>query len=183
MAAKTPRRKALFDESNVTPGGTCLSSFVVISSGQKVLVGKMAKPDVWVERFFVGPKFAPVYASSGKYILPARHLAWYESPLEAAQSVISEQVLLEVPKGKIKLIDVQSHVRGDLSSKDEPPHWDICFVYTAKISPAQAKKLKSVEWFQGLEFKPRSGLTVDDFTRGHGDVLEEAGVIRKTKQK
>jgi len=167
----------------VTPGGTCLSSFVVVSDGPKILVGKMTQPEVWVERFFVGSDRAPVYAKSEKYLLPARHLAWYESPLEAAESVIKDQLLLKVPRNKIRFIEVQSHVRGDLESKAEPPHWDICFVYGVGLSKDQAKKLRPIAWFEDLGFKPRSGLTADDFTRGHGDVLEEAKLIKRPKQK
>jgi hypothetical protein len=177
--SKQPIRKALFSEENVPPGGTCLSAFVVVSSGPRILVGKMAEPDIWIERFFVGPKFAPVYAKSGKYLLPARHLAWYESPSEAAESVVREQLLLRIPRKKITLMDVQSHVRGDVRSKEEPPHWDICFVYEAELPSAQARSLKQVEWFEDLGFRARSSLTVDDFTRGHGDILEMAGLIKK----
>ena len=74
------RTKSMFSEGNVPPGGTCLSSFVAASNGRGVLVGKMASPEVWVDRFLVGPKWATKYVESGKYVLPARHLHWYESP-------------------------------------------------------------------------------------------------------
>src|SRR5271157_231082 len=94
------RKKALFSEGNVPPGGVCLSSFVVVRHGDKILVGKMSKPEIWVEQFFVGEKFAPTYANSGKFLLPARHLAWYESPLEAAEDVITDQLQLKVTKGR-----------------------------------------------------------------------------------
>jgi ADP-ribose pyrophosphatase YjhB (NUDIX family) len=181
--SKPSTQKALFLEGNVPPGGTCLSSFVAITSGSHILVGKMARPDIWVERFMTGPKYAPVYANSGKYILPARHLAWYESPMEAAESIIRDQLLLKVPRSKISLIEVQSHVSGDVQNKDEPPHWDICFVYRVELPLGQAKRLKSIEWFEDLGFKPRSSLAADDFTRGHGDVLEQAGLIKKSKQR
>ena len=159
-----------------------MSSFVVVSDGPRILVGKMAEPETWVERFFVGPKFAPTYAKSDKFLLPARHLAWYESPLEAAEGIMRDQLLLRVPTNKIALVGVQSHIRGDKESKDEPPHWDICFVYETKLSGAQARSLTSPAWFKDFGFRARSSLSPDDFTRGHGDVLEEAGMIHKTKR-
>ena len=180
--SKTSGKKALFAEGNVPPGGVCLSSFVVISSGPKILVGKMSKPDVWIERFFVGPKFADFYSKSGKYMLPARHLAWYESPMEAAEDVIKEQLRLNMPTSKIALIDVQSHVSGGVNNKDEPPHWDICFVYGASLPGGQARKIKSMEWWDDLGFKPKSVLMPEHFTRGHGDVLEKAGIIGKQRK-
>jgi hypothetical protein len=58
------QRKALFNEQNVPPGGLCLSSFVLVRSGGNVLVGKMTKPEIWIDRFFVGEKFAPDYVAA-----------------------------------------------------------------------------------------------------------------------
>jgi hypothetical protein len=171
------KTKALFSEGNVPPGGTCLSSFVVIANGRSILVGKMSRPEIWTERFLVGPKFAPTYAGSGKYLLPARHLHWYESPLNAAYSVVRDQVGLDIPKSKISLVDVQSHVSGAVDNEKEPPHWDICFVYRAQISNKLAAKLERPEWFSELAFKPLKSLKPDGFTRGHGDILKMAGMI------
>jgi len=125
----------------------------------------------------VGPAFAPRYADSGKYVLPARHLHWYESPFEAARSILRDQVGLGVPGNKISLADVQSYVSGDINDEKEPPHWDICFVYQAHVSKNLAAKLRRPEWFSELGFKPLRGLKQDDFTRGHGDVLQTAGML------
>lgn len=175
--SESKRQKALFGDGNIPPGGTCLSSFVVMTTGpDDVLVGKMAKPEIWVDRFFVGPQWAETYSKSGKYLLPSSHLAWYESPEEAAERVVREQTQLDVPSGSLKLLDVQSHLSGDPNST-EPPHWDICFVYEGRIPSKTAKQLASPEWFEGLGFIKRSNLKADDFTRGHGDVLERAGAI------
>ena len=176
MALK--KRQALFTEGNVPPGGVCLSSFVVLRQGNEILVGKMTKPDVWVKRFFVGQKFAPMYASSDKFLLPARHLAWYESPSEAAEDVIKQQLSLKVPKGRLRMIDVQSHIRGDIKSKNQPPHWDICFVFEARISREFVRGIKQLPWFKELGFRKLSDLRSSDFTRGHGDVLEAAGLLK-----
>ncbi len=173
------RRPARFDKENVPPGGVCLSSFVLVRNGENILVGKMAKPEVWMERFFVGEKFAPVYASSDRYLLPARHLAWYESPLEAAEGIIRDQVLLQVPKGDIRFVEVQSHLRGDVESTEKPPHWDICFVYEAKVPAETVNELKTPPWFEEFHFVPLSSLSVEDFTRAHGDILQEAGLLRR----
>ena len=137
----------------------------------------MTRPEIWIERFLVGPKFAPIYAGSGKYVLPARHLHWYESPLGAAQSVLKDMVGIRVPKGKILLVDVQSHVSGDVNDEKEPPHWDICFLYQTKIGEQVAAKLTRPEWFSELSFKPLGSLETQDFTRGHGDVLEAARML------
>jgi len=171
------KTKALFSKDNVPPGGTCLSSFMVISNGQRILVGKMDRPEIWVEKFLVGTARAKVYADSGKYVLPARHLHWYESPFEAARSVLRDQVGLDVPANRISLMDVQSHVSGDVNDEKEPPHWDICFVYQMKVSKSPVARLRRPEWFSELVFKPLGSLKQEDFTRGHGDVLQMAGML------
>lgn len=177
------KQKALFREGSAPPGGTCLSSFVILTTGSDMLVGKMMKPEVWVEKFFVGPQWAQTYYQSKKYMLPASHLAWYESPLEAAARTVKEQTLLPLRKDDLKLIEVQSHLSGDPTSTTEPPHWDICFVYEGKVSKSVATKLKQPEWFEDFGFVSRAKLKSDDFTRGHGDVLEKASAIGKPKKK
>ena len=177
------KTKALFSKDNVPPGGTCLSSFVVVSNGQRILVGKMDSPEIWVERFLVGPARAKVYADSGKYVLPARHLHWYESPLAAARSVLRDQVGLDVPANGISLVDVQSHVSGDVNDEKEPPHWDICFVYRTQVLKSLTAKLRRPEWFSELAFKPLGSLDQEDFTRGHGDVLQTAGMLGSRRKR
>ena len=178
--SSTQKKKAQFREGNVPPSGVCLSSFVSIGDGRNILLGKVAKPEVWVEKFFLSEQYAPSVASSGKYVLPGSHLAWYESPLQAAERVIKEQTLLPVPKG-LKLVGVQSFVSGDPNDTQNPPHWDLCFVYDAKLPKSLTKKLKSPEWFSDFGLKPKSKLSSEDFARGHGEVLESVGLLKKKK--
>ncbi len=165
-------KKAMFNENNVPKGGTCLSSFLVIKSKGGVLVGKMTKPEIWVDRFLVGEMFAPKYAASGKWLLPASHLKYGEKPEDAASRVLVEQV--GIPKGKLSLVQVQSHLVQD-PTDSEAAHWDICFVYGGTFRG----KLQIPEWYSDLKFMNPRELAADDFTRGHGDVLRELGVIKK----
>ena len=50
-------KKAMFMEGHAPKGGTCLSSFLILKGSGGILVGKMVKPEIWVERFFVGEQF------------------------------------------------------------------------------------------------------------------------------
>lgn len=79
-------KKAMFREGHVPKGGTCISTFLVLSGEDGILLGKMTRPEVWVEMFFVGENFAPQYASSGKWLLPASHLKYGEKPDDAGTS-------------------------------------------------------------------------------------------------
>jgi hypothetical protein len=180
--SKQPRMKAAFTKGKAPPGGICLSSFVVVASGPRILVGKMVKPETWVKEFFVGEQYAPGYVMSGKYLMPASHLAWYESPLDAAERVLKEQVLMPISREEIKLVDIQSHVSGEIGNEKESHHWDLCFVYRISVPGSAARKMKKPDWFEDFGFKLTSALSPRDFTRGHGDVLETARVISSTKK-
>jgi ADP-ribose pyrophosphatase YjhB (NUDIX family) len=165
-------RKALFNESNVPKGGTCLSSFLVLKSNGKILVGKMAKPEIWIEKFLVGEMFADRYVKSGKWVLPASHLLYGEHPEDAARRVLRDQLAVK-DEFELSLTQVQSHLSQD--SKDpDVAHWDVCFVYAGEIHQA----LTRPAWYGSLEFVDPLSISKDDFTRGHGDVLEQLGLIK-----
>ena len=76
-------KKAMFMDGQIPKGGTCISSFIIAEKNGEVLLGKITKPEIWVERFLMGSAFAPKYASSGKWMLPASHLKFGESPDQA----------------------------------------------------------------------------------------------------
>lgn len=158
-------------EGHVPQGGACLSSFVIARKGNSVLVGKMTKPETWVEKFLMGPEWAPKYAASGKYLLPARHMTLGEHPAETAEKIVNEMLLAK--GSKPRLLGVQSHLSGDTSNPDTC-HWDVCFVYGTTLKG----KLTQPEWFSELEYVPLRSLHADDFTRGHGDILKEQGLIK-----
>lgn len=164
-------RSARFREGSVPPGGTCLSTFVIVNSGNRVLVGKPTRPEHWASRFFVSEEMAPKLVENGLYVLPASHLAWFESPEDAAQRVLREMLNLNIPKNRLRLLDVQSHTRGDTP---ENTHWDLCFVYQAELPAGMEKKIATPEWFSELTLVPKSKLKPEHFSRGHGDVLDLA---------
>ncbi len=158
-------------EGHAPKGGTCISTFLVLRGKGGVLVGKMAKPEIWVDRFMVGEMFAPQYVSSNKWVLPASHLKYGEKPDDAAMRVLTEQV--RVDRSKLTLKQVQSHLAED--PKDpESAHWDICFVYEGALK----KKIEPPEWFSELRFVKPKELSGGDFTRGHGDVLKEFQMLK-----
>jgi ADP-ribose pyrophosphatase YjhB (NUDIX family) len=163
-------KKAMFTEGHVPKGGTCISTFLVLTGKDGILVGKMTKPEIWVERFFVGEEFARRFSSSGKWLLPASHLKYGEKPDKAAERVLTEQV--GVNGVKLTFRQVQSHLSQD-PNDPESAHWDICFIYAGKLKG----DVKRPEWFSVLKFVRADKLTADDFTRGHGDVLKELEMI------
>ncbi len=165
------RKAALFIEGNVPKGGACLSSFLVMRGKSGILVGKMARPELWVEKFFVGQSYAPKAVSSGKWVLPASHLQFFESPEDAATRILTEEI--QAKETKLRLLQVQSHLSHD-PNDPEAAHWDICFVYGG----THKGSLERPEWFSELKFVNTRSLTNESFARGHGDVLKQLGVIK-----
>lgn len=159
-------------EGSVPKGGTCLSSFLVLRGKSGILVGKMTKPEIWIDRFLVGEMFAPKYASSNKWLLPASHLKYGEKPEDAAIRVLLEQVGSK--RIKLRFLQVQSHLSQD-PNDPEAAHWDICFVYGGTLKG----KIQTPEWFSELRFVKPQEIGSDDFTRGHGDVLKELGIVKR----
>lgn len=165
-------KKALFMEGHVPKGGACISVFLVLKGKGGILVGKMAKPEIWVVRFYVGETFAPKYASSNKWLLPASHLEYGEKPDDAAKRVLTHQ--LGIGDGKLTFQQVQSHLSLD-PSDPEAAHWDLCFVYEGTLK----NEVQRPEWFSDLRFVNPKDLSSEDFTRGHRDVLKEFGIITR----
>ncbi len=167
MASLDPALKAQWPSPK---GGFCIGVFLTVLKGREILLGKMTEPDLWVKKFLVGKERAEAYRDSGKWLLPARHLVFGEDPEEAANWVMKEQ--LGFKYGRISFAQVQNHLRDE----DKPnSHWDICLVYHAATEEAPKRK----DWFSELAYVPLSSLTMDDFTRGHGDIVKQLGLIDK----
>ncbi len=164
-------KKALFKEGHAPKGGTCISAFLVLKGKGGILVGKMVKPEIWIERFFVGEMFAPQYVSSNKWVLPASHLKYGEKPDDAAMRILTEEV--GVSGSKLEFKQVQSHLSQN-PQDPEDAHWDICLVYEGTLK----EEIKPPEWFSELRFVKPQELTTGDFARGHGDVLKEYGIVK-----
>lgn len=163
--------KASFNEANIPKGGTCLSAFLVIRNGSSLLAGKMSEPEIWAEKFLVRREYADQLVKSGGWVIPASHLRYGESLGEAAQRLLRD--MLGIKEAYYSLIDVQSHVTEDPKDPDAA-HWDLCFVFDTKISGRPTKP----KWFSVLEFISLENLRPFDFERGHGDILQQLGLIK-----
>ncbi len=119
----------------------------------------------------LGEMFAPQYVASNKWVLPASYLEYGEKPDDAAMRILTKQVGLGC--GNPQFRQVQSHLRPSPVDPDEA-YWDIRFVYEGNSED----KMERPEWFSELRFVNPAGLTSGDFTRGHGDVLQEFESVR-----
>jgi len=139
------------------PAGVCLSAFVLVTKNGTVLLGRIAKSELWREKWNLPPTPTPW---SEKWLIPACHLKYGEHPDEAARRIAKE--MLELSSYDLKFLECQSHL-GTLG------HWDIIFIYQVQTK----QEIKTPEWYTELTFKDPKEMDQEDFARHHGDVLGE----------
>jgi hypothetical protein len=158
---------------SVPEGGLCLSAFVVLRSGETpktVLLGKPAPEAPWEE--LAALEEAHLRAVGDRWILPASHLLEFESPAEAAQRVLRQQ--LGIPDLVLRGPEVFSEAYPSSIDPESGTHWDLHFVFQGE-SPSD-RPLRSAAWRELALVNP-SALTRADIARGHADILALAGVV------
>lgn len=100
-------------------------------------------------------------------MLPSRQLAFYESPDEAARTILAEQLpgLALVPQ--LHSVASEAYPVTD-SVPDGDLHWDLHFLYDCFGAPDRVSAgalWQETRFFSRTE---RSGLPI---ARGHGDIL------------
>jgi len=149
--------------SEIPEGGFCLSAFLVISNSRnpnEVLLGHINPGAPWEHIGALDPPRVELYKD--KWILPASHLVLGESPQEAAQRVLAEQ--LELRDQKLEGPLIFSEVYGERS------HWDLEFVFKGERG-----SVKQASAWRELKFVDAGKLRKEDFGRLHQDILANVG--------
>jgi 8-oxo-dGTP pyrophosphatase MutT (NUDIX family) len=155
------------------PGdGMCLSAFVLISpegDAGKVLLG-MVRPEAagWLAAGALDRDRAT--RSRGRWMLPSSHLLVFESPDDAAKRVLREQLGVHGTPLQPPVVVSEAYARGPAGVD---PHWDLHFIY--RLS-AQAQPPGIPSLWERLEFVEPRRLEPSMLSRGHGDILDLAGV-------
>jgi len=157
---------------HIPQAGLCLSAFVVIRKGNKILLGRPHAHNAWPENGGFPKRHAGEIERKGSWLLPATHLLMEEKPDHAAKRIANQWVKV---RGTPKFVMVQSHLRPSKLSRSRMKrgrrlkHWDICFIYElhAKNIP------KPAPWWSEVHFFPVSEIRRMRLGRGHKDVLEE----------
>ncbi len=149
--------------SEIPEGGFCLSTFLVISNSRnpnEVLLGHLNPESPWDH---IGALDPPrVKMNKNGWMLPACHLIVGESPQEAAQRILREQ--LDLRDQKLEGPMIFSEVYGEHS------HWDLEFVFLGErgsIRPSSA--------WRELRFVDMTKLKKENFSRLHEDILANVG--------
>ena len=168
----TTRRFAAFSRTTVPPrtreipeGGMCLSSFVILSQRGRphhIVMGKVNTKAPWDHFAALDPERAEK-ASRG-WMLPSSHLLLFESPQEAAQRILREQ--LSINDQELSKPFTFSEAYGPNN------HWDFHFVFRGErdaIEPTDA-------WTE-LKFLDVTKIKREEIVRAQDDILGYAGEL------
>jgi len=166
----TERRFAAFSRNATPPrtrdvpeGGMCLSVFVVISqkgNPSGILMGRINKSAQWDHLGALDAERAERHSRG--WMLPSSHLLLYESPQDAAQRVMREQLRVFDQKLDGPVTFVEAY--GPLN------HWDFEFVFQGmrdSITPNDA-------WLD-LRFVDVRKLKMEELVRAQADILASMG--------
>ncbi len=162
----TSRRFAHFKRDVAPPrvreipeGGFCISTFVMLSkigSPQLVLMGHINKKAPWDHIGALDPE--RVAKHSKGWMLPSSALILGESPQEAAERILKEQLGLD--DQPLEGPRVFSEVYDPMN------HWDLEFLYFG-----QRSDVPSSEAWSELRFVDLTKTRKEDIARGHEDIL------------
>ncbi len=162
----TSRRFAHFKRDVAPPrmreipeGGFCISTFVILSkvgSPQLVLMGHVNKKAPWDHIGALDPERVERHGKG--WMLPSSALILGESPQEAAERILKEQ--LSITGQPLDGPLVFSEVYGPMS------HWDLEFLYLGQRGDAP-----SSEAWSELRFVDLTKTRKEDIARGHEDIL------------
>lgn len=162
----TNRRFAHFQRNVASPrlneipeGGFCISSFVIISetgSPYHVLMGRLNKNAPWDH---VGALDTErIERLSKGWMLPSSGLLFGESPQDAAQRILKEQLGIsdQTLQGPLVFSETYGHRN----------HWDLEFLFLGE----RGKVPKHEVWSE-LQFVDLTKTTKEEIARSHEDIL------------
>ncbi len=157
--------------SVVPSDGMCLSAFLILTAPddpKRALVGHIAPGPEWEELGGLDPARAARVGE--RWMLPATQLLLFESPSEAAHRVGRELLGLELTGLSGPQVFSETYRRPDSTAEDL--HWDLHFLFTG---PGPRRPPTHRLWRE-LSYVPVGATRRGEFARGHGDVLELAGL-------
>lgn len=149
---------------HLPPGGMCVSSFLFVRRGSKVLLGKYKDDPAWADLAGLDPE--RVRRNSVGWTIPASHLKFGEDPRDAARRVGEE--ILKIP-------GLGYSEPGIVTETYRPPwangatHYDLCFLFDAE-APAEYRPAPP-PWYAELAWQDPAALPASAYARSHEDIV------------
>ena len=145
-------------------GGMCLSAFLFVRRGKKIVLGKYRDRPEWADLAGLEPE--RVRRSMAGWTIPASQLKFGEDPREAARR-IGERIL-KMPG----LTYSEPRVATELYEPTWLPgksHYDVSFIVEAR--PPSGLRLDPPPWYAEMAWWDPIDLPADAYGRSHGDVV------------
>jgi hypothetical protein len=168
--SKSPETDA-FGMPEVPTEGFCISAFVLLSPDDdpaSVLLGHLNPDAPWDHLGALDP--SRVEAHRHGWMIPSSHLMVRESPTEAAQRILSEQ--LHLPTMHLEGPRVVSEVSTPRRFPQTKGHWDLEFLFRGSIT---GRSPPSSDAWTELKFVDLRTTSKRDIARSHEDILASAG--------
>ena len=168
----TDRRFAAFSRSYVPPrmseipeGGMCISAFVILEQRGKphhILLGKVSRAAPWDHLAALDSE--RVEKLSTGWMLPSSHLILFESPQEAAQRIVREQIRVTDQELSRPFAFAEAYGPNN--------HWDFHFIFRGERDSVPPNDV----WTE-LKFLDVTTLRKGEIVRAHDDILGFAGEL------
>ncbi len=159
----------------IPEGGFCISVFVVLrQSGRQsnVLFGRINPAADWVKLGALDSKRVEIFRDG--LMLPSSHLIIHESPADAANRILDEQLGLSGLRLKGPIVVSETYRSASRSSG--PEHWDIHLIFTGTIAGSRIQPQNA--WSE-LKFINSSGRAASKVVRNHMDIVKYASAVKK----
>lgn len=169
FARPTPeRRDDRAYTTEIPEGGLCLSSFLVLTDREgRVLMGRLNPEAPWDHIGALDPGRARTHGRG--WMLPSSHLMVFESPQEAAQRILKEQLGMEVElAGPVVVAEVGTPKRFPSLLR----HWDFEFVFRGRAPKGDPPRHRA--WSE-LKYVDTRRTPRQEIARSHDEVLENSG--------
>lgn len=145
-------------------GGMCLSTFLFVRRGRRILLGKYADDPAWEALAALDPERRRVHGRG--WTIPATQIKFGEDPRDAARRVGEEILTLRGMRY------VEPRVETDYYEPTRSPgrlHFDVWFLVDA-VPPREAE-LPSPPWYAELAWTDPRSMPPSEYARGHEDVV------------
>jgi len=146
------------------PGGMCLSAFLFVTRGGKILLGKYRDDPAWERLAGLDEERRRVHSAG--WTIPASQLKYGEDPRAAAKRVGEEILALR------GLAYSEPRVEVDLYEPKRFPgrlHYDVWFLVDATLPPRA--RISVPPWYAHLEWQDPRTLPAPAYARSHEDVV------------
>lgn len=155
----------------VPPGGMCISVFLFVRRGRRLLLCKVREHPAWEK--LAGEDRERMRADAGRWKVPARQLRLGEDPRDAARQLGEAILGLKGLKYREPRVEVEFWKLGDQASG--PParrklfHYDMWFLVDGALPAGRA--VACPDWFAELAWVDPQTVGAKGWAGFHGDVV------------